>query len=153
MGHTATSLLYHVVFATKNREPFLTSDLTAKLFPYVGGIARELGAVAIRINGPADHVHLLLSIPANRCLADVLRVVKTNSSRWVHEAGRNYFAWQEGYSAFTVSNSQAGKVKEYIANQLEHHRRIPFHQEHIVLLEKHGIAPQTAEIESGRLTA
>ena len=80
------------------------------------------------VNGPADHVHLLLSLPATESVAELLRVVKTNSSRWVHEQfpAQRRFGWQAGYAAFTVSNSRAKDVKDYIAAQQEHHRRVSF---------------------------
>lgn len=139
--HTCTCLLVHVVFATKDRKPYITADLAARLFSYLGGIARQVDATAIRVNGPADHVHLLLSIPATTCLADLVRTLKANSSRWVHEEfpSRQNFAWQSGYAAFTVSNSQAPKVKRYIESQLEHHRKTDFRDEFAIFLAKHEI--------------
>src|SRR5258708_3383418 len=85
MPHTFASLLVHVIFSTKNRAPTLSADLASRLFPYMGGIVRERNGQPLIINGPADHVHLLLSIPATESIADLLRVPKTNSSRWVHE--------------------------------------------------------------------
>src|SRR5713101_9950227 len=108
MPHTFASLLVHVIFSTKNRQPDLSPDLASRLFPYMGGIVKELKGAALIINGPADHVHLLLSIPATASIADMLRVVKTNSSRWVHEQfpARRGFGWQAGYGAFTVSDSR-----------------------------------------------
>ena len=86
---------------------------------------------ALIINGPADHVHLLLSIPATVSMADMLRVLKTNSSRWVHEQfpERKRFGWQAGYGAFTVSGSRLDDARNYIASQAEHHRRVSFQEE------------------------
>jgi REP element-mobilizing transposase RayT len=108
MPHTFASLLVHVIFSTKNRAPTLSADLASRLFPYMGGIVRERKGQPLIINGPADHVHLLLSIPAAESIADLLRVLKTNSSRWVHEQfpARRGFCWQAGYAAFTVSGSR-----------------------------------------------
>ncbi len=142
MAHTFTHLLYHVVFGTKNRHPFMDKDLTERLFPYLGGIIRELGGTALTIGGMPDHTHLLVSLPPTLAVADVLRVVKTNSSRWVHETWpeRRTFAWQAGYGAFSVSRSNEDAVARYIANQEEHHRRISFEEEFIALLKKHGIS-------------
>jgi REP element-mobilizing transposase RayT len=139
--HTCTCLLVHAIFSTKDRKPHITADLATRLFPYLGGIAREVNATAIRVNGPADHVHLLLSIPATVSLADLVRTLKANSSRWVHEEFPQYknFAWQSGYAAFTVSNSQAAKVKRYIESQLEHHRKTDFRDEFALFLAKHDI--------------
>jgi REP element-mobilizing transposase RayT len=142
MAHTFTHLRYHVVFSTKNRSPFLDAELRDRLFPYLGGIVRELDGTALAIGGMPDHVHVLLSLPPTLALADVLRVVKTNASRWVHESWpeRRAFAWQTGYGAFAVSRSNEAAVVHYIANQEEHHRRISFQEEFLALLKKHGIS-------------
>jgi len=108
----------------------------------MGGIVRELQAVPHIINGPADHVHLLLSIPATASIADLLRVLKRNSSRWVHEEfpERRRFGWQAGYGAFTVSGSRLDDVRNYIASQESHHRKVSFQEEFVSLLKRHGIA-------------
>lgn len=141
MAHTFTKLLYHVVFSTKGRSPTIDSELKPRLHAYLGGIVRELGGKAILVGGTADHVHLLVSLSPRTALADVLRVVKTNSSRWVHEEWprRVGFAWQTGYAAFTVSQSAADALKRYIAGQEEHHRRMTFEEELLALLNRHGI--------------
>ncbi len=141
MPHTFASLLVHVVFSTKDRAPDIHPALAARLFPYMGGIVKESKAAPIIINGPADHVHALLSITPATSLADLLRVLKTNSSRWVHEQfpERTRFAWQSGYGAFTVSNSRAEEVRAYIASQGEHHKRVSFREEFLSLLKKHGL--------------
>jgi putative transposase len=93
------------------------------------------------VNGPADHVHLLLSIPATTSVADILRVLKTNSSRWVHEQfpELRHFAWQAGYGAFTVSGSRLNDVRNYIATQEAHHRKVSFQEEFLTFLKKHGM--------------
>ena len=130
-----------MVFSTRDRAPVLSPELAARLFPYMGGIVKEIKAAALIVNGPADHVHLLLSIPATASVAEVLRVLKTNSSRWVHEQfpARKRFAWQAGYGAFTVSASRQEDVKAYIASQQEHHRKVSFQEEFLSLLKKHGL--------------
>jgi len=142
MPHTFTSLLVHVIFSTKERAPDLSPDLSDRLFPYLGGIVRELKGVARIVNGPADHVHLLLSMPPGLSVADMLRVLKTNSSRWVHEQfpARKHFAWQAGYAAFTVSISRVDAARDYIAAQQTHHSRVSFQEEFLTLLRKHGLA-------------
>jgi putative transposase len=107
----------------------------------MGGIVREMNAAPLIVNGPADHVHLLLSIPATSSVADLLRVLKTNSSRWAPEqfpAGKK-FGWQAGYGAFTVSASRREDVRAYIASQREHHRKVSFQEEFLALLKKHGL--------------
>ena len=142
MAHTYTSLLSHVIFSTKDRAPTLDADLKLRLFPYMGGIVRDLGGAALSINGPTDHVHILASLPATITLADFVGKVKANASGWVRKtfAGRREFKWQTGYGAFSVSVSQRDKVLTYIANQEEHHRKVSFKEEFIGFLKKHGIA-------------
>jgi REP element-mobilizing transposase RayT len=142
MPHSFASLLVHVIFSTKNRLPDLSPKLAGRLFRYMGGIVRERKSVPLIINGPADHVHLLVSLPAAESIAELLRVVKTNSSRWVHEQfpAHKRFAWQAGYAAFTVSGSRAADVRAYIAEQQEHHRRVSFQEEFLTFLRKHGLA-------------
>jgi REP element-mobilizing transposase RayT len=141
MPHTFAKLLYHVTFSTKGRAAVIDTELKPRLHAYMGGIIRELEGRAIIVGGTADHAHLLLSLPPRVALADVMRLVKTNSSRWVHEEWprRAGFAWQTGYGAFSVSQSASEAVRGYIANQEEHHRRMTFQEEFVELLKRHGI--------------
>ena len=141
MPHTFARLLYHVAFSTKGRAPMIDAELKPRLHAYMGGIIGELEGKALIVGGTADHVHLLASLPAKIAVADAMRVVKTNSSRWVHEewSKRVEFAWQTGYGAFSVSQSAMEAVKRYIANQEEHHRRMTFQEEFLELLRRHGI--------------
>lgn len=143
MAHTFTRLLAHVVFSTKNRRPFIDAELKPRLLPYLAGIASELGARSLAANAVSDHVHILLSLPATAtaAVADVLRIVKTNSSRWVHEIwpARSDFGWQTGYGAFSVSESNTDPVRRYIADQEQHHRTMSFQEEFLALLRKHHV--------------
>jgi putative transposase len=141
MAHTFTSLLTHVVFSTSERRPFLSEAIRPDAHAYMGGVLRELRAVPIAIGGTSNHVHLLMRLPAHLCVADCLRVVKTNSSRWIKERwpeGR-VFSWQGGYGAFTVSESNRGAVIRYIQEQEQHHSRVSFQEEFLGLLKKHGV--------------
>jgi len=141
MAHTFANLLVHVVFGTKNREPLIDVDLKPRLLDYLAGIIRAEGAFLRIGNGVADHVHLLVDIPATRAVADLVRVVKTNSSKWVHETfpDRASFGWQTGYGAFSVSASQAGVVARYIERQEHHHRTRTFREEFLAFLKVHGV--------------
>jgi len=141
MAHTFTNLLTHIIFSTKDRMPTLEPDLKERLFPYMGGIFRELGATPLLINGPTDHVHVLAVLPAKLAVAEILNKVKANSSGWVHKTfpARQTFAWQIGYAAFGVSPSQRKIVLDYIANQEEHHCKVSFKDEFIAFLKKHEI--------------
>jgi putative transposase len=141
MAHTYTSLLIHIIFSTSGRAPLLTDVIRLDVHAYLGGILRELDAIPIAIGGTADHVHLLARLPPNLALADCLRIVKTNSSRWVKVRWpqRRSFAWQGGYGAFSVSESRRGAVIRYIRDQAQHHRRISFQEEFLALLKNHRV--------------
>ena len=142
MPHSFASLLVPIVFSTKNRASDLSPQLAARLFPYMAGIVRARKGLPLIVNGPADHVPLLACVCATESMADLLRVVKANSSRWVHEQFPEHegFGWQAGYGAFTVSGSRAAEVTDYIAAQQEHHRRRSFQDEFLTFLRKHGMA-------------
>jgi len=141
MAHTSSNLLTHVIFSTKDRSLFLTPDLRADMLAYLGGIVRKLRGKLIESNARPDHVHCLLSLPPTLAIAEALRVLKTNSSLWVHETWhRTAFAWQTGYGAFSVSQSNLPAVVKYIRSQDEHHRKVSFQAEFITFLKRHGIA-------------
>ena len=140
MAHSYTNLLYHIVFSTKEREEWLTPKVREQLWPYIGGIIRAEGGVALEINGMADHVHILAKLPATKPLADVLRAVKAKSCHWLRtKLEIPEFSWKTGYGAFTVSQSQLDVVRHYIQTQEEHHRAMPFTDEMRKLLRAHGL--------------
>ena len=142
MPGTLTNLLYHVVFSTKQRKPLIAPAIKEELYRYIGGIIRANGGVLMEINGTNDHVHLLLKLKPNVCVSDVLRLIKANSSKWINEkktASTRKFAWQDGYSAFTVSQSQLDRLTEYIRNQETHHRKSDFKAELLALLKRHNV--------------
>ncbi|HUY90926.1 MAG TPA: IS200/IS605 family transposase [Pirellulales bacterium] len=142
MANTFTNLLYHVVFSTKGREPLIRDNWRDELYAYVGGVVRNERGTLIQAGGTADHVHLLMKLPASAAIADMLRLVKANSSKWANESAfsRGAFAWQTGYAAFSVSESNAPAVGRYIRNQVEHHRGLSFQEEFVALLQRHGVA-------------
>jgi putative transposase len=141
MANTFTSLDFHIVFSTKNREPSLDRVILERLWPYLGGIARDNGMKAREIGGVADHVHLLLSVPASMALSKAVQLIKGGSSHWLKETFPQLktFSWQDGYGAFTVSRSQVDIVRHYIQNQEEHHRTKTFEDEYRTFLKKHHI--------------
>jgi REP-associated tyrosine transposase len=141
MAHTFSNLLTHVIFSTKDRESLITPDLKSNLLAYTGGIVREIGGKEIVANSMPDHLHMLLWLPPGVAIAEALRIVKTNSSRWAHQKpnGHRDFAWQTGYGAFSVSQSNAASVMKYIREQEKHHRRLSFQQEFISFLKKNGV--------------
>jgi len=137
-----TWLRYHIVFSTKQRRPWLAPGIMDRLTAYLGGMIKTQGGQAIEINGPEDHLHVLAGLPATTALADGMRDLKTNSSKWIHETFPDLraFAWQDGYAAFSVSPSVLSKVAAYVRNQQAHHKKVSFDEELKRLLDGHGIA-------------
>jgi len=141
MPRTYTNLLTHIIFSTKQRQPFINTDIKPRFHSYIGGIVRELHGVAYNVGGVADHVHLLVSLPPTLSVSDAVRTIKTNSSKWIKQQGgaHSNFEWQNGYGAFAVSQSNMNGVAKYITEQEEHHRTRTFQEEYIAFLERHGI--------------
>ncbi len=137
MPSTHTSLHYHLVFSTKERAPIIHPDIRDRVHAYLGGVIRGIGGTPLEVGGVADHVHLVIGLKPTHVLADVMRALKGDSSKWIHAELRvRDFAWQEGYGAFTVSKSGVERVREYVRNQEEHHRKRTFREEYLDLLEK-----------------
>ena len=139
--HSFVSCLMHVVFSTKDRRPFITPELQERLWPYLGGIARENKMRALKVGGVADHIHILLSLPSTLAISKAVQLIKGNSSKWVHETFPHLatFEWQEGYGAFSLSVSGVDATTAYIENQAEHHLRRTFKEELKAILDKHGM--------------
>jgi REP-associated tyrosine transposase len=138
---TLSNLLVHIVFSTKGRTEWITEDHRKELYPYMGGIVRELGGRLLAIGGMKDHVHLLVRIPHSMSVSDLVRVLKTNSSRWIHESWRSSaaFSWQEGYGAFSVSGSNMQQTTDYILQQEKHHGKKSFREEFLEFLKENDI--------------
>lgn len=134
-----TNLLYHLVFGTKERLPFITDELKSHFHAYLGGTVRGLGGVAFEINGMNDHVHLLVKLNTTHRLDYFLRDLKANSSKWAKEKTNGQFSWQRRYGAFTVSESQFAVVQNYIRNQEAHHKKFDFKQEFETMLRANGL--------------
>ena len=141
MPGTYHCLKLHVVFSTKNRQPLLTADVRDRVHTYLAAIIRGERGVALQIGGVNDHVHVLLGWRTDQSIATLLRLLKSNSSRWIHERIPTLqgFAWQEGYSVFSVSQSRVEAVRRYILGQAEHHRTRSFQDELLQLLGAHRV--------------
>jgi REP element-mobilizing transposase RayT len=140
MPATYSRLLFHIVFATKNRDAWFDPDFRLRLHPFIGGCIRNAEGTALEVGGVADHVHILAGLRPTHRLADVVRDVKRASSEWIHtETRRAAFAWQEGYSAFSVGPSELERVRAYIHDQDAHHRGTSFQDEVRRLLAESGI--------------
>ena len=140
MSSTHLSLYYHLIFSTKGRRAWIHESWQDRLQGYLGGTLRSLGGVAAAIGGTADHEHILASLKATHCLADIMREIKSSSSAWIHkDIGNRFFGWQDGYGAFTVCSSEIDAVRGYIMGQKEHHRKVTFQEEYLRLLRQSGI--------------
>lgn len=141
MSHTYNCQLMHCVFSTRERRPIITPDLQSRLWPYIGGIARENKMKAIAIGGVEDHIHLLLSLPSTLSISKAMQLIKGGSSKWIHDTFSQHhaFAWQEGYGAFSVGISGVDRTAAYIENQAAHHSRTGFKTEFVEFLKKHRI--------------
>lgn len=137
MAHTHTCNLVHCVFSTKCRADLIADP--QRLWQYIGGVARQKHILLLAAGGTANHLHLLISLPPTMTLAKAVQELKRNTSRWLNRITSG-FAWQEGYSAFSVSQSQRKAVVDYVDRQAEHHARWSFEQEFLTLLKKSGIA-------------
>jgi putative transposase len=138
MSHTYATNFIHCVFSTKNRAELIPDDKREQLYAYLFGLCKNTGLELLAVGGTTDHIHLLISLPANKRLSEAVRGMKANSSRWIGETNEG-FSWQKGYGAFGVSASQIQAVKDYIRNQAEHHRKRSFEEEFLALLKKSGV--------------
>jgi putative transposase len=141
MATSLSSILVHLVFSTKHREAFITPEIEAELYPYLAQIFREYGSPTLSINGTANHVHILFVLGRTSAVADLVEEVKSSSSLWIKTKGQEFrsFHWQTGYGAFSIGQSSVAALKEYIANQKQHHRRRTFEEEYRSLLQKYEI--------------
>ena len=141
MPSTYSALHVHAVFSTKDRAPWITEEIEDRLWKYMAAVALKHRMKPIRIGGIEDHIHVLVGIPATMAVSRAVQLLKGASSRWVHQTfpAMTYFAWQDGYGAFSVSQSALPSVAAYIARQREHHAKQSYESELRTLLAKHGL--------------
>ena len=141
MPQSFVCLHVHLVFSTKNRDPMITEEFAPRLYDYIGEIIRKQNGSLIAAGGMKDHVHFLISLGKTISMADLVRVIKSNSSKWVHATfpEHHQFCWQTGYGAIAVSQSQLDQVKTYISSQAEHHHTQSFQDELRALLKRHNV--------------
>lgn len=141
MSQSLSSILIHLVFSTKNREPFITPAIESELHPYMATILRELKSPSLAIDGTSDHVHMLFSLARVITVADIVEELKTSTSKWIKTKGKEFrnFHWQRGYGAFSIGQSNVEVLKRYIRNQKAHHRRVTFQDEYRKFLKSYGI--------------
>ncbi len=142
MPQSLAQIYVHIIFSTKARQPFMTDEnIRKEMHAYLASIMKEYESPALIVGGAADHVHILCMLSRTNTIAKILGEAKLNSSKWIKtKSGElTLFQWQNGYGAFSVSSSKLPVVRNYILNQMEHHRKISFQDEYRVFLRKHGI--------------
>ncbi|MBP8128887.1 MAG: transposase [Candidatus Hydrogenedentes bacterium] len=141
MPQSLSMNLIHLIYSTKNRDACLTPAIRPNLFAYQAAILREWDSRAIVIGGVSDHLHTLLVLSKNHALCKVVEEVKRSSSKWLKTQGRSFagFHWQNGYGAFSVSQSHVAHVRRYIEGQEEHHRAMSFQDEFRSFLRRYKV--------------
>lgn len=141
MASTLTRILVHIVFSTKHREAMIAAEDEPDLYAYVGGICRGMGSPLLAMGGTCDHVHLLVSLSKTVAMADLLLNIKRDSSKWMKERREplRSFGWQDGYFAFSIGESGMERMRNYIAQQKEHHETVDFKDEVRTFLRKYGV--------------
>ena len=143
MSQSLAKVIVHIIYSTKNREPWLkNSDLRAELYAYNASILKdEVDSPAILINGVEDHIHILCQLSRRFPIMNVLKASKTETSKWIKkkDPALKEFQWQGGYGIFSVSESNVEQVKRYITNQQEHHRKMTFKDEFREICRRHGV--------------
>ena len=139
MPQSLANVMVHTIFSTKNREPIIRDEVANQLYAYIIGILANIESPSIQIGGMSDHLHVFFPLGRTNSLSEVMEDVKRSSSKWMKEQGVSNFAWQAGYGAFSVSESQRDTVVRYIRNQPEHHRKLSFQQEYVRFLKKYKV--------------
>lgn len=136
-----SKVIIHIIFSTKDREPWLEGDVRPRMHAYVATICRDLNAEAFLVGGVADHVHIVTTLPRTLSQAVMVETVKKTSSKWIKEQNAKSlgFYWQRGYGAFSVSPSQLDAVLQYVEGQEEHHRTRSFQEEYRDFLCRYGV--------------
>ena len=141
MPQSLSKLIVHIIFSTKNREPWLDANVRPRMHAYLATMCRDLGVEFVHVGGVADHVHIVETLPRTLSQAQLIEQIKKTSSKWIKAVDTRYrtFVWQRGYGAFSVSPSQLEGVLRYVNEQAEHRRTHTFQEEYRELLRKHGI--------------
>ncbi|MBN2309900.1 MAG: IS200/IS605 family transposase [Candidatus Hydrogenedentes bacterium] len=141
MPQSLSRILLHVVFSTKQRRPFIRESTRPGLHAYLAGACRSAGSHALRVGGTDDHVHIACVLPRTLTVSDLVEGIKVSSSRWMKtgDAACDDFAWQAGYGAFSLGQSQLKALVRYVDNQEEHHRKLTFKEEFLQLLRRYGL--------------
>jgi putative transposase len=140
MANTYTQIYIQIVFAVQNRKTLIHSTWENELYKYITGIVQEKGQKMLAINGMPDHIHIFIGMKPTCCLSDLVREIKKASTKWIKEKGfLKFFTWQEGFGAFSYSQSHLNNVINYIRNQKRHHSKLLFEDEYKEFLCKYGV--------------
>jgi putative transposase len=141
MAQSLAKIYIHLIFSTKNRVRTIPDHLRPTLHSYMGGILRDLGCVAVEINTEPDHAHVLFILARTAALSDVVGHLKKGATNWLHEQAPDLrgFYWQNGYGAFSVSQSAIEDVRRYIQQQREHHHKQTFQEEFRAFLQRYEV--------------
>lgn len=138
MAQSLVNNYLHIIFSTKHRQPLIQPPYDNDLYNYIGGICRSMESNPIRLGGHLDHVHILCMLSKKVALSDLIKGIKTRSSKWAKTYNKEFY-WQEGYGAFSVNPTQIDDVVEYINSQHEHHRAKTFQDEYRGFLKKYNV--------------
>ncbi len=141
MAQSLANVLIHLIFSTQGRRPFIHPNIAPHLYAYMVGSARQYNVMVYEIGGIEDHIHLLFSLPRTLSLSKCVEEIKKGSSKWMKTQGDCYqdFAWQNGYGAFSIGQSNVDALRAYIQNQKQHHQRLSFQDELRQFLEKYKV--------------
>jgi REP element-mobilizing transposase RayT len=141
MAQSLSSILVHLIFSTKHRQPFISEEIERELHPYLATIFKRLKSPSLAIGGSDDHIHSLFSLSRTLRIADLVEELKADTSAWIKTKGTEFkgFYWQRGYGAFSIGQSQVPALKLYIARQRIQHQRVTFQDEYRKFLKSYGI--------------
>lgn len=141
MADTYSKIYVHVIFAVKGRQNLIAPKWEDEIYSFITGIIRNKAQKLIRINGMPDHLHLLIGIKPDVALSELVRDIKSNSSRFINEKGwiHGKFEWQQGFGAFSLGHSQLPSAINYIENQKVHHKKSTFKEEYLNFLKKYEV--------------
>lgn len=141
MSQSLSKVYVHIIFSTKQRQPFITQSIQAQLYSYMAVVLNNYKSPAKIIGGMPDHVYTLCNLSKIYSVSKIVEMVKKRSSKWIKTKGHSFrqFSWQSGYAAFSVSQSQLNQVKAYITNQAKHHQKMTFKEELIIFLNKYQV--------------
>ena len=142
MANTYTQCYFHLVFAVKNRNALIRKEWKNEMGMYTTGIVQNHRHKMLAIASMPDHIHILIGYNVNQLIPDLVEEIKTSTNAWIKDKrlSKFKFEWQKGYGAFTHSRSQIDTVVKYILSQEDHHKKQPFREEYLEMLEKNDVA-------------